>query len=247
MKLPAGAQGGVVLDPRDGDMLGHLREFKGALEIETAKGKGFILMRNGELVAACFEDKDQMYRGNAAVRYIMASPGGGNGEDRQQFIMRSYSDQDYAEALDLCTGHSLFIGIAPPVRESASPGLGNTEPSRPVSRIVDKATLNRVMAQPGVIAVSAFYEGFPVFSLGDADFEHVAARAEDLLRAGTRIALDMSLGQPDQLILETGENKFIIVPFGDLCLCIITRADAQLGLIRVMLRSLRHDVETASP
>ncbi len=37
----------------------------------------------------------------------------------------------------------------------------------------------------------------------------------------------MNLGQPGQLILETEENKFIIVPWGDLFLCIITRADAQ--------------------
>ena len=98
------------------------------------------------------------------------------------------------------------------------------------------------MSQPGVVAVSAFYEGFPVLSLGEADFEHVAARAEDLLRAENGIAQDMNLGQPKQLILETAENKFIIVPCGDLFICIITRADAQLGLMRVLLRSIQNEV-----
>ena len=247
MKMPAGTQGGVVLDPDDEDTLEHLREFKGALEIETGLGKGFILMRRGELVAACFEDKEGVYRGDAAVRYIMGSPRGGSGPGSQQFVMRPYSDLDYAEALDRCTEHSLFIGAALPAQESAPSVPGNAKTLLSASGIVDMDTLNKIMAQPGVVAVSAFYEGFTVLSQGNADFEHVAARAEDLLRAGTRIALDMSLGQPDQLILETEENKFIIVPFGDLCLCIITRADAQLGLIRVLLRSLRNEVEIDVP
>ena len=70
----------------------------------------------------------------------------------------------------------------------------------------------------------------------------MAARAEDLLRAGTRIAQDMNLGQPNRLILETAENKFIIAPCGDLFLCIITRADAQLGLMRVLIRSIQTDM-----
>ena len=52
----------------------------------------------------------------------------------------------------------------------------------------------------------------------------------------------MNLGQPGQLILETEENKFIIVPWGDLFLCIITRADAQLGLMRVLIRSIQNMV-----
>ena len=52
----------------------------------------------------------------------------------------------------------------------------------------------------------------------------------------------MNLGQPGQIILETAENKFIIVPCGDLFLCIITRADAQLGLMRVLIRSIQNEV-----
>jgi predicted regulator of Ras-like GTPase activity (Roadblock/LC7/MglB family) len=107
---------------------------------------------------------------------------------------------------------------------------------------LDESTLTKIISQPGVVAVSAFYEGFPVQSLGEGDFEHVAARAEDLLRAGTKIAQDMNLGQPNQLILETADNKFIIAPCGDLFICIITRADVQLGLIRVLIRSIQNEV-----
>jgi predicted regulator of Ras-like GTPase activity (Roadblock/LC7/MglB family) len=102
----------------------------------------------------------------------------------------------------------------------------------------------KIQSQPGVIAVSAFYEGFPVQSVGNGDFEHVAALAEDFFRAGTKIARDMGIGSVDQLILETAGNKCIIAPCGDLSLCILTTADAQLGLIRVVLRSIQKEVST---
>jgi len=242
MKLPAGTQGGVVLDPRNEDMVEHLRTFRGAIEIDTGRGKGFILMRNGELVAAYFEDKDGVYRGDAAVRCIMATPESNRSEHQQNFVMRLYNEEDYAEALDMCTQDSLFIGNALPVHDAAPYPPKSPGASRSPSCIVDESTLGKIMSQPGVVAVSAFYEGFPVLSLGEADFEHVAARAEDFLRAGTGIAQDMNLGQPGQLILETAENKFIIVPCGDLFLCIITRADAQLGLMRVLIRSIQNEV-----
>ncbi len=61
------------------------------------------------------------------------------------------------------------------------------------------------------------------------------------MRAGSRIAEDMKIGDLDQLILETARNKIIIAPCGDLSLCIFTTADAQLGLIRVMLRSIQKE------
>jgi predicted regulator of Ras-like GTPase activity (Roadblock/LC7/MglB family) len=244
MKLPAGAQEGVVFDPGKGDMIQHLREFRGIIRIETDRGKGFLLMRKGELVAACFEDTEGVYRGDAAVRYIMAAPENDSAPLAQKFVMRSYTDHDYAEALDKCTEGGFVI--APPESKIAPLPVKSTDASRTASCIVDEGTLNKIMSQPGVIAVSAFYEGFPVHSLGEEDFEHVAARAEDLIRAGTRIAQDMTLGEPSQLILETAEHKFIIVPCGDLFLCIITRADAQLGLMRVLIRSIQNDVRRES-
>ena len=95
--------------------------------------------------------------------------------------------------------------------------------------------------QPGVIAVSAFSEGFSVQSLGEADFDQVAAMAEDLLRAGIKIAGDMKIGLIDQIILETDSGKIIIAPYGDLYLCVFTGPDVNLGLIRVVLKSIQSD------
>jgi predicted regulator of Ras-like GTPase activity (Roadblock/LC7/MglB family) len=243
MKLPAGTEGGVVINPRKEGMLQYLMGFKGAIMIDSGRGKGFILTRNGELVAAYFKDKHGVYRGASAVRNLMAAPGSDTGPQQQNFVMRVYGDEDFAEALELCTRGGLLIEPAAPPEDTTvlSPTPTPEEPRRSPTHL-DEATLTKIISQPGVIAVSAFYEGFPVQSLGVGDFEHVAARAEDLLRAGTKLAEDMNLGQPDQLILETAENKFIIAPCGDLFLCIITHADAQLGLMRVLLKSIQLEV-----
>jgi predicted regulator of Ras-like GTPase activity (Roadblock/LC7/MglB family) len=93
-----------------------------------------------------------------------------------------------------------------------------------------------------VVAVSAFFEGFPVQSFGNADFEQVAAMAEDLLRAGKKMVSNMHIGLLEQMLLETAEGKFIIAPFKDLFVCLYTTPDANLGLIRLALRSLQQEV-----
>ena len=109
-------------------------------------------------------------------------------------------------------------------------------------RLPDEAQLLKIRNQHGVLAVSAFFEGFPVQSVGDEDFEHVAALAEDFLRAGANVAREMGIGNVDQLILETSQNKCIIAPCGDLSLCVLTRSDAQLGLIRVLLQGIQKEL-----
>ena len=108
-----------------------------------------------------------------------------------------------------------------------------------VSHLLEDQRLLRIQKQPGVLAVIAFFEGFAVKSMGSGDFEQVAAIAEDLLRAGEKMAGDMKIGALGQIILEAGERKCIIVPYGDLFLCLFTRADANLGLIRLALRNLQ--------
>jgi predicted regulator of Ras-like GTPase activity (Roadblock/LC7/MglB family) len=108
-----------------------------------------------------------------------------------------------------------------------------------VSHLLDDKRLLRIQKLPGVLAVVAFYEGFPVKSMGSGDFEQVAALVEDFLRAGERFAADMKMGRFRQVILETGERKCIIAPYGDLCLCLLTKADTNLGLIRLAIRNLQ--------
>jgi|GEM_PF-1126704 len=113
------------------------------------------------------------------------------------------------------------------------------ERPRPTLPLLDEKQIDRIMRQPGVIAVSVFQEGFAVQSVGQADFDQVAANAEDLLRAGTKIASDIHIGSLHQIILESDGGKLIISPYGDLNLCVFTDAEANLGLIRVAIRSLQ--------
>jgi predicted regulator of Ras-like GTPase activity (Roadblock/LC7/MglB family) len=108
-----------------------------------------------------------------------------------------------------------------------------------VSHLLEDKRLLGIQKQPGVLAVIAFFEGFPVKSTGSGDFEQVAAVAEDFMRAGEKIAGDMKMGGLGQITLETGEKKCIIVPYGDLFLCLLTRADTNLGLIRLAIKDLQ--------
>jgi predicted regulator of Ras-like GTPase activity (Roadblock/LC7/MglB family) len=106
---------------------------------------------------------------------------------------------------------------------------------------LDERMIQKILKQPGVIAVSTFFEGFAVQSAGRADFEQVAANAEDLFRAGKKIAREIDIGPLSQIILETGRGKLVIAPHGDLNVCIFTEPDANLGLIRVAIKSMQVD------
>ena len=238
MKLPVGTESSIVHGLRGGRAIEHLRGFQGVIETGTARGTGFILIRNSELVAAFFEDPVGQYRGIDALRHLMMLPAGESIRHTPTFTLRSYSGQEFAEAVGMCTEENLLTGPSLPGTAFTSAPLNSTGITGTVSCTVDEGLLHRIMDHPGVIAVSAFYEGFPVLSLGNADFEHLAARAEDFLRAGTTIARDMNLGHPDQLILETLERICIIVPCGDLFLCIITSAETRLGQLHVLLKSI---------
>ncbi len=241
MKLPAGTGGRVLINPHKEGMLQALMVFTGAIEIDSGKGRGFLLTRSGELAAAYFRNPQGTYRGKTAVRFLMEVVDAGAGVAQENIIMRAYDSGDFAEALVLCTEGGLLIG--PEDSLSAEPASQEEKPvpARQYPPSLDESMLTKIASQPGVIAVSAFYEGFPVRSLGDEDFEHVAARAEDFLRAGSRIAEDMQMGQAEQLILETAERKVIIAPCGDLFICIIAKADVQLGLLRVLVKSLQSE------
>jgi predicted regulator of Ras-like GTPase activity (Roadblock/LC7/MglB family) len=230
MKLPAGTDSGGITRPQDKGLIPFLKTFRGAIDIDTGAGQGFILTDNGNLVAACFRNDECTYRGKTALEYLMANPVT-TPAARQKFVLKTYGDQDFAEALEICTREGLLVstGMAeqpkPEKRKEPLPQVQERHPT-----YLDEVALKKLITLPGVLAVSAFFEGFPVQSLGNENFEHVAALAEDLMRAGTRIAQDMNIGNLDQLILETTTNKFIIAPCGDLFLCIITNAMRSWGL-----------------
>jgi predicted regulator of Ras-like GTPase activity (Roadblock/LC7/MglB family) len=244
MRFPAGTDGGSISSPQDEEAVRQLMSVTGAIEIATRSGHGFILTEKGTLLAAYFRSDEGVFRGKPALSHMALDSGE---TDEQTFGLRIYTNEEFIQAVQIAHEENLLISGRDPAHQiSGSPPPSSLEknrpPGAPASRQLDEARLRKILGQPGVIAVSAFFEGFPVQSVGDGDFEHVAALAEDFLRSGTKIAREMGIGVPDQLILETNGNKCIIAPCGDLALCILTKADAQLGLIRVVLKSIQDEI-----
>jgi hypothetical protein len=123
------------------------------------------------------------------------------------------------------------------------------KPEKPLREppLIDERMIQKILRQPGVIAVSTFFEGFAVQSAGRADFEenglshfleHMAFKGTPR-RTSLKIAREIDIGPLNQIILETGKGKLVIAPYGDLNVCIFTEPDANLGLIRVAIRSMQ--------
>jgi predicted regulator of Ras-like GTPase activity (Roadblock/LC7/MglB family) len=238
MKFPAGTHGGTISNPQDEGFIQDLMAFCGAIEITTGTGHGFILTDNGRLISAYFREGEETFRGVDALSHMTLEAE--NSDISQSFDLHGYNQEELAQAIQISKDEKLLLADSTPstIPAGGRPDSGTAVPPE----FLDESKLRKILSQPGVLAVSAFFEGFPVQSMGDADFEHVAASAEDFARAGTKIAQEMDIGHLDQLILETPSNKFIIAPCGDLYLCIFTRADAQLGLIRVVLKSIQKEI-----
>jgi predicted regulator of Ras-like GTPase activity (Roadblock/LC7/MglB family) len=249
MKFPAGTDGGTISNPQDEGFIRELMSFVGAIEIETGSGHGFILTDKGKLISAYFRSEQGAFKGKEALSHMTMDS---DGTEEQTFSLRKYDPSDFSLAVRISQEEKLLLSDGEPVPRKEAMTVPPSPP--PVAAVktgtapaippelLDETRLRKIISQPGVLAVSAFFEGFPVQSLGEEDFEHVAASAEDFMRAGTKIAQEMKIGNLDQLILETAQNKFIIAPCGDLYLCIFTTAEAQLGLIRVVLKSIQKEI-----
>jgi predicted regulator of Ras-like GTPase activity (Roadblock/LC7/MglB family) len=220
MNLPEGTHLGYINNPlQDKDVqliIGHV----GLIKITAQQGEGFILIDQGKIIAASFTSGDKSYSGNGALEVI-------NATTPERMELSRYKADEYQDAMETCRKENLLLQD-----ETHIPTIPD---------LLDESILRKILVQPGVVAVSAFSEGFSVQSLGEADFDQVAAMAEDLLRAGIKIAKDMKIGPIDQIILETNSGKIIIAPYGDLFLCVFTGPDTNLGLIRVVLKSLQND------
>ncbi len=195
--------------------------FTGAVRIDEPRGTGFVLVQNGSPYAAAFEDtgKDLLLSGDEAYRHLFDRP-----SLDYELIAYTAEETEAAREVSRETGCLISEGGAKPAARTGSEDTGY---------------LDLIARQPGVIAVSVFHEGFALQSLGSADFEQVAAVAEDLLRAGIRITADMEMGDLSQMILETPAGKLIIAPYGDLSLCILAKPEANLGLIRLSIRGMQ--------
>ncbi|MDD1695470.1 MAG: roadblock/LC7 domain-containing protein [Methanoregula sp.] len=241
MILPAGTVTETITNPQKEELLPYLETFQGLIEIETEYGQGFILNRNGKLVGAYFNKNNYgIFRGKPALLHL-AIETAGTKHSPKIFKVRKYTIEEFSRAVQNSQKEGVLINEASSSTASSDPDLMDYTISK-FPEFISEATLKKVKNLTGVIAVSTFFDGFPIQSIGDADFDHTAASAEDLMREGTKITRELKIGSLDQIILETNENKFIIAPCGDLHLCVFTTADAHLGLIRVLLKSIQSDI-----
>jgi len=240
MRLPAGIIEKIITNPHKEWLHQYLNTFCGLVEAETLSGHGFILNNNGRMIGAYFKNSESFFRGKSAL-VPMFTDSEGSSDPHQTFNMRKYSDAEFSRAFHLCNEEGLLIND----NVSLADVNGSDKDLTVVSnntKFFDENILKKIKNLAGVIAVAAFFEGFSIQCIGDVDFEHVTASAEDLVRSGAKIARDLNIGSLDQMILETNENKFIIVPCGDLFLCVFTTADAHLGLIRVVLKNIQSEI-----
>lgn len=245
MRLPAGTVEGTFTNPKKEGFLQYLMSFRGLIEIERPSGHGFILIDNGNITGAYFNNNNVFFRGNPALLPITMDSTG-SFDSPQTFNIRKYTEEEFSRAVQISREEGLLTTGTHSFAELSGTHVEINKPAdvsdRELPEFLDETKLRKIKSLTGVIAVAAFFEGFPLKWIGNADFEHVAASAEDLMRAGNKIARDLKIGSLDQMILETDENKFIIAPCGDLFLCVFTTADAHLGLIRVVIKNIQSEI-----
>ena len=245
MRLPAGTVEGTFTAPKKEGLLQYLTSFRGLIEIESPSGHGFVLTDNGNITGAYFNNDDGFFRGDSAFLHIPMDSIG-SCDSPEIFNVRKYTEEEFSRAVQISREEGLLTtGMHSFAELSGAHGATDRPadiPDRELPEFLDESKLCKIKSLTGVIAVAAFFEGFPLKWIGNVDFEHVAASAEDLMRACNKIARDLKIGALDQMILETNENKFIIAPCGDLFLCVFTTADAHLGLIRVVIKNIQSEI-----
>ena len=200
------------------------QQFKGCIYVyrleQGPNSEGFILLDDGTVLAAALSTQGiDLYQLNALYR-MMSLEG-----VRSRVV--EMTDEQLRRAIE-----------SAPLSAINGPGAP-AAPAAPVLK--EKAEYDHILSLltslPGVLAAAFVADGLPVFQHGDADFDHIAAATEDMVRAGSRIASELQLGGTDQIILETPGYKAIIAPVTDMFLCVLARGDTNLGLIRLNIRN----------
>jgi len=180
-------------------------------------GEGFILTDDGTVLAAAFHDGSSVLRGMPALEHMLALKGA-------QSKVVEMSGEVVRATLEAAPETVIRAAAAPEASATAAPGA--------YDRLLEQLT-----SLPGVTAAALVADGLSVYQRGSADFEHVAAATEDVVRRGSSIAAELGLGPADQIILETPGHKVTVAPISDMFLCVLARNDANLGLIRMNIRS----------
>lgn len=207
------------------------QQFKGCIYLyrqEQGPGStGYILLDNGTVLAAALASQGiNLYQLDALHRMMTLESVRSKivelNDDEVRTIIREAPD-----AAIKATGDATLATTTPAV----------TTPPIVKEKAGYDQILSLLTSLPGVTAAALVADGLPVFQHGDADFEHIAAATEDMVRAGSRITQELQLGDTEEIILETPGYKAIIAPVSDMFLCVLTKDAANLGLIRLNIRN----------
>lgn len=204
------------------------QQFKGCVCVyrkeQGPASEGFILIDNGTVLAAALTSQGINLHQIDALYRMMAL-------DNVTSKVVELSDDEIRAA----------------IREMPAAAINGTV-TAPAKLVVPVAKekaeydhiLSLITSLPGVAAAAFVADGLPVFQHGKADFEHIAAATEDMVRTGGRIAGELQLGVAEQIIIETPGYKVIIAPVNDMFLCVLARGETNLGLIRLNIRSTQN-------
>jgi predicted regulator of Ras-like GTPase activity (Roadblock/LC7/MglB family) len=207
--------------------------------------EGFILIEDSNVLASAYNmlSTITLYQMNALERMLSLKD--------TRLKVYSYSEKDKAQLLESYPD-SIIVGQAKKDENTEDILQGYEEAA--VAEVTDaplekqvvpyESMLSTVLLLPGVVAAALVADGFPIFQKGEqhVDFEHIAVATEDIVRSGTRIAIELQLGSTEQIILETPEYKVIIAPIDDMFLCVLAKADANLGLVRLSIKNVQNTV-----
>jgi predicted regulator of Ras-like GTPase activity (Roadblock/LC7/MglB family) len=234
LKIPDGSFVAETDGPLPEVLKDYGHDFRGCIRVEKGENsrssQGFILMEDGNVLASAFATLGiTLYQMNALDR-MMSLKGA-------RLKIYSYSEEEKSVVFD--TYPDSVIGDLPQKTEVIEEAPAAPEPSR-ISYDVLLATVTQL---PGVMAAALVLDGLPIYQLGrHVDFEHIAVATEDMVRSGTKIATELQLGSTEQIILETPSNKVVIAPFNDMFLCVLTAAEANLGLIRLSIKNAQNSM-----
>ncbi len=231
MRIPDGSLVAETDRPLPEVLKAYGRDFRGCIRVEKGENRGssegFILVEYGNVLASAFSTMGiTLYQMNALDRMMSLKD--------VQLKVYSISEEERSRIVGLYPDS--VIGDLPPKAEYHE---AQAEPEELSYDVV----LSTVTQLPGVVAAALVQDGLPIYQQGQqVDFEHIAVATEDMVRSGTKIATELQLGSAEQIILETPYNKVVIAPIADMFLCVLTAADANLGLIRLSIRNAQNSM-----
>ena len=228
MKIPEGSFVAETEQPLSEALASYGQGFRGCIRVmdDGKQSEGFVIVEGGKVLASAFTTMGITLYQMSALERMTALKG-------VRLRVCSYTEDEKRQA---------FASYPDSVIDGQWAGEAVEHPSEP-ERISYDALLATVARLPGVIAAALVIDGLPIYQQGQqVDFEHIAVATEDMVRSGTKIATELQLGSAEQIILETPSHKAVIAPISDMFLCVLTAADANLGLVRLGIKNLQANV-----